>query len=79
MGILEPVDAYVSQDLIDEYLPHITDEENEIVQDGRIYGAPFTQASRAFLVRRDWFDDAEYPPEDIRHVGPVYGSGGGCL
>ncbi len=66
MGILEPINDWVSQDLLDQYLDHIVDESNEIVQDGQLYGAPFTQASRAFIVRRDWFEEVGYPPEEIR-------------
>lgn len=66
MGILEPVNNWVSSDLIAQYLPHISDESNEIVRAGNLYGAPFTQAARAFVVRRDWLEEAGYPPEDIR-------------
>ena len=66
MGILEPLDNWIGPELWDQYLPHLTSPGSEVFYDGHIYGAPFTQAARTFIVRRDWLEAAGYPPENIR-------------
>lgn len=66
MGILEPLDDWIGAELWDQYLPHLTSPGSEVFYDGQIYGAPFTQAARTFIVRRDWLEQAGYPPENIR-------------
>jgi multiple sugar transport system substrate-binding protein len=65
MGILEPLDEWLG-DTKDTYLPHLLGPGSDVIFDGQMYGAPFTQAARAWVVRRDWLEDAGIDPEGIR-------------
>lgn len=64
MGLLEPLDDWLG-DAVGAYLPHLTAPGSDVVFDGKMYGAPFTQAARGVVVRRDWFEEAGVPPEEI--------------
>lgn len=64
MGILEPLDDWLG-DATDAYLPHLVEPGSDVVFDGHMHGAPFTQAARSFIVRRDWLEEAGFPPEEL--------------
>ena len=65
MGILEPLDEWLG-DTKDTYLPHLLSDGSDVVFGGNMYGAPFTQAARAWVIRRDWLEEAGIDPEGIR-------------
>ena len=65
IGILEPLGERLG-DGVETYLPHLIGPNSDVIFDGEMYGAPFTQVARGFIVRRDWLEEAGINPEDIR-------------
>jgi ABC-type glycerol-3-phosphate transport system substrate-binding protein len=64
MGILEPLDEWLGSSK-DTYLPHLLGPGSDVIFDGAMYGAPFTQAARAWVVRRDWLEEAGIDPDSL--------------
>lgn len=65
IGLLEPLDDWLGPER-DFYLPHLLGDGSDVIFDGQMYGAPFTQAARAWVMRKDWLDEAGIDPASIQ-------------
>lgn len=65
IGILEPLDEWLGEEK-NTYLPHLLGDSSDVIFDGQMYGAPFTQAARAWVIRKDWLEEAGIDPASVR-------------